>query len=524
MALLSPATPPKVSLVQVPEQPFNTAIAAARTCYSSRVITAQDVTATEQSRAQRDSIAQSTFEAGHHTVFQHASFTFVLEQVSRQVIWSLLHAHPFYNSEQVSQRYVEVKAGRYHVPALSDEARALYVQTVDEMHTTYKSLVEALTPTAAEAYFGVFPSRKRHAEKYGKDIKKKAQEIARYALPVATHAHLYHSITSLTLFRYWRLCQQLDVPDEARALIETMVAQVRALDVDLFKNVQDPMPLEDTLEFRVLKDLGVDPHGGGNGGAFCREFDEDLQGRTSRLWGYGADAERAVAQAVRDTLGLTRGQLDDDNAIERVLDPARNPYLGERLNLGTVAKLTRALNHASYTFRKKLSHTADSQDQRHRMTPASRPVLARQVDLGRVDVVIPPLLAQTPAGVERFHACMEKVWSAMRQLAETRVPAESWSYLLPNAFPVRFMETGDLLHHHHKWTTRLCFTAQEEIWRACVDEVEQVQQVHPRLGKWLLPPCGLRHRAETTPYCPEGSRYCGVPVWRKQMSEYLRVI
>src|SRR5687767_11491203 len=98
---LSPA--PKVTLVSVPGQPFNLAIAAARTCYSGRVITPDEVGATEKSREQRDRIAESTFEAGHHTVWQHANFTFALEQISRQVIWSFLHAHPFYNSEQVSQ-------------------------------------------------------------------------------------------------------------------------------------------------------------------------------------------------------------------------------------------------------------------------------------------------------------------------------------------------------------------------------------------------------------------------------------
>ena len=37
--------------------------------------------------------------------------------------------------------------------------------------------------------------------------------------------------------------------------------------------------------------------------------------------------------------------------------------------------MMRALNHASYVFEKRLSHTADSQDQRHRMVPASRPMM-----------------------------------------------------------------------------------------------------------------------------------------------------
>ena len=38
---------------------------------------------------------------------------------------------------------------------------------------------------------------------------KKAQEIARYVLPLATHAALYHTVLGLTLLRYWRLCADL---------------------------------------------------------------------------------------------------------------------------------------------------------------------------------------------------------------------------------------------------------------------------------------------------------------------------
>ncbi len=46
-----------------------------------------------------------------------------MENVSRQFLWTFLHSHPFYNSEQVSQRYVEVSKGNYAVPPLG-RARA----------------------------------------------------------------------------------------------------------------------------------------------------------------------------------------------------------------------------------------------------------------------------------------------------------------------------------------------------------------------------------------------------------------
>jgi hypothetical protein len=49
-------------------------------------------------------------------------FQFTLENVSRQFIWSFLHSHPFYNSEQVSQRYVTVGPDSVTVPPLKEPA------------------------------------------------------------------------------------------------------------------------------------------------------------------------------------------------------------------------------------------------------------------------------------------------------------------------------------------------------------------------------------------------------------------
>ena len=86
---------PRVTLRSAPAVPYDGAIAAARTCYSPRVIGTAEIT-----DKQRDSIGPLTFEGGHHTVFQHAHFEFGLENISRQFVWSVLHAYPFYNSEQ----------------------------------------------------------------------------------------------------------------------------------------------------------------------------------------------------------------------------------------------------------------------------------------------------------------------------------------------------------------------------------------------------------------------------------------
>jgi hypothetical protein len=256
---------------------------------------------------------------------------------------------------------------------------------------------------------------------------------------------------------------------------------------------------------------------------FREEFDASLGGLTSKLVDYSKEGEKMLAHAVREIFGLPTTALSDDEAIEAALDPSKNRYLGETLNVSTHSKLTRALFHPHYTFRKKLSHTGDSQDQRHRMTPASRPIL-RALTLDEPDYLVPVLIEQEPALARQFAEIMEKTWENIVKLGKLGVPDEFASYLLPNAVAVRFTESADLLNLHHKHAMRLCYNAQEEIWKASVEEARQVREIHPRIGKWLLPPCGLRSRAQTKPTCPEGERFCGVVVWKKDLNEYQRVI
>jgi len=242
------------------------------------------------------------------------------------------------------------------------------------------------------------------------------------------------------------------------------------------------------------------------------EFDTQLNGATSRLVGSTADAESVVAQAFRYVLGLSRSQMDDDRALDELLNPARNRYRLETLNVSMHSPMMRALEHASYTFLKKLSHTADSQDQRHRMVPGSRPLLTL-TDTRQPDFITPMLIRENSRALELYEQCMADAWSAKNELLNRGVPAEIALYLLPNAKSIRLVESGSLLHLLHKWTMRTCFNAQEEIYAASLDEIRQVQARHPRFGRHLGPPCVIRNGL-ASPRCTEGSHFCGVPVWR----------
>ncbi|HYV85959.1 MAG TPA: FAD-dependent thymidylate synthase [Patescibacteria group bacterium] len=531
---LSP--PPEVAISNAFVRPFDNVIATARTCYSpngivrdDQILGAPDAAPAEREERERrrDALARDLYQAGHHTTLQHAHFQFALSNVSRQFIWSFLHSHPFYNSEQVSQRYVAVKPGLYAIPPLPGPALAVYRETVEREHRAYEDLCGLLYRPASEAYYERYPSRRRHAERWDRDVRKKAQEVARYALPVATFAYLYHTISGVTLLRYWRVCRQPDAPLEQRLVVGRMVEELLRLDPAYQAILEGPIGADEMSEWRAMSDIEA-RDGGTAGGesrrrAFREEFDRSLGGRTSLLVDWPSRNEETLAQSVREVLGLPRARMTDDDAIALSMDPARNRHLGEALNLTTLSKLSRAMAHCHYTFRKKMSHAGDSQDQRHRMTPASRPILAAQIG-AEPDYEIPALVRTDPACERRYREAMEMAWDGIRRLLALGTPPEHALYLLPNAVSIRFTESGSLLDLHHKHAMRLCWNAQEEIWKASLDEALQIREVHPRIGSYLLPPCNLREMAGLTPICPEGRRYCGERVWTFPLEDYRRVI
>ncbi|HTS13786.1 MAG TPA: FAD-dependent thymidylate synthase [Candidatus Limnocylindrales bacterium] len=495
--------PPRVTLRNYFAHPFDSAIAAARTCYSPRLINPEEV-----NEKHRVNIGSATYFGGHHTVYQHAHFEFGLENVSRQFVWSFLHAHPFYNSEQQSQRYVRLDRPQAFVPeapGFGPAERAIYQKAVARAWQYYRELTEILQPGArailADIWHVSDMSHPKRVQKVDRQSEKRAIEVARYVLPVAAFTTMVHTVSGIVLHRLWRMHAASDTPTEARHVIGEMVARVREIDPQFFDRF-DNEPLEDPLEQQSP------PR---DGEAFAREFDSRLQGMTSRLIDYSPSAIEAMAGAYRAVLGLTCEECPDEEAIDSMLNPARNAYRRETLNIGVHAPLMRPLQHANFTFAKKISHTADSQDQRHRMVPGSRPLLTL-ADTRSPDYITPMLIRESPRAMEIYQRAMDEAWAAKNELLDRGVPREFALYLLPNAKAIRLVESGSLLHLLHKWTMRTCFNAQEEIYQASIEEVEQVRAAFPALGRYIGPPCYLR-AGISTPICTEGSHFCGVKVW-----------
>ncbi len=105
---------------------------------------------------------------------------------------------------------------------------------------------------------------------------------------------------------------------------------------------------------------------------------------------------------------------------------------------------------------------------------------------------------------------MRAAWDAKNRLLALGVPLEFALYVLPNAKTLRMVESGSLLALMHKWLMRTCFNAQEEIYLASMDELDAVRLLHPRLARFIGPPCVVRNGL-IAPRCTEGTHFCGDP-------------
>ncbi len=560
---------PTVRLVAFTAEPFNTAVASARTCYASefvfvgrlgpkgeatrlslhdalpdyadelahighlatpheeRLAAVRRLQAATGDPATREAleqfaelarkratggqrIAQSIYEAGHHTPFQHPTFIFALEDVSRNVVESFLHNHTFYNSEQQSQRYVEMGEAAVYTPAsIAGDAAAVrvYHDAVRGAWDAYHDLRERLVAANIKVMTAIGRIKGQSDAQIRSEAEKKAQEMARYVIPIGARTQLYHTISGIVLLRYVRMCEASGVPEEARLVVEQMVEAVRAVDPDFVQTIQETTrDREQQVEWSLPAGPPTPPRGP-SGGA-------------SELVNATPDAARLVAMALREILGVDQSEVSDGELLRRVLDPAVNGVWNDTLNTWDHSPALRALRHVHYTFRKRLSLTAYAQDQRHRLTPGTRPLLHRVV--GREpDVYVPDVVDQADGARAVYDEVVTQLWGAMWRLREAGVPAEDACYLLPNATMMTFTQSGDLLSFIHKWRLRLCFNAQKEIFEASLAELRHAQAVHPELTRFIGPPCSFvaaqqpaDKQDSVEACCPEGPRWCGVKVWK----------
>ena len=118
---------------------------AAKLCYSKSNI---DSLMQKSSARDQQSFLEKIMSSGHLSVFEHASFTFGIEGVSR-VLLAQLTRHRIASFSVQSQRYVSyAETFNYIIPpnikALGEEAVGEYERQMSQMHTWYQAWQQLL--------------------------------------------------------------------------------------------------------------------------------------------------------------------------------------------------------------------------------------------------------------------------------------------------------------------------------------------------------------------------------------------
>ena len=486
---------------------------AARTCYSgSGIVTSLDyVLGTEKHRATTDKVAASTLGSGHLTTRQHRTLSFGL-YLSRYLAW-VLHSQPFYNSEQVSERYVAMDETSLMVPGGD-----VFTSSGQELVLAYQRLKDILTPVARQLLRQRFPGRSisKWQTWLDSEAEKKAQEVARYILPWGFQTYMYFTITDLTLMRLHRLSLTYDIGAEATTLIRLMVELITSVDPSFADQITDPLPLESTPEYQLFASRLPDS------ALFGQKFDLRLHGHPVLVRPDPTNPFFQLADAIQDTLGFSREQLGDAEAVDMVLNPNRNPILSSTLGESVMHQLTQSLNQVVIRTLVRLSFAADSQFQRHRGFFHTRPVYSSIPDPDR-DIITPALIAYSQEARSVYREAIQTNNRFMQSLLEQGVPQHQINYLQVKGAVIRKRAALPLGYLYPFLKARTCLNAQEEIYAIAVSIIQQLQVIDPKLAAYFShpSPCGVRKLAGIGPHCPEGARYCGDPrMWSLPVDDY----
>ena len=331
------------------------------------------------------------------------------------------------------------------------------------MFEYYEILIEKLTPEIEK----ILPKFKK------KESIKKAQEFARYLLPLGMNAHLYHTINVVTALRYIASVKSIpEAKDEAKEFTSQLEKEMLKIDKDLepliefAKNAPSIFP-EINIE-KIKKEKNIKKN--------VEVFD---------IVDYDFELNENYAGVLR----LSNIWLD-----ESILG-SFNSYI-------------------------KLSLSADAQNQRHRRSPAVR---ARLEDIYKRDFYIPLVIKQNREIEKLYNEAVEYSYDFFESEKEKLGFGEA-AYALLNAHNIEIIEHDDFNEFIHKAQMRLCFNAQEEIFDITYKQVKALKEKGVSAADKFLPPCAIRKIQNLKPICPEGERFCGVKVWKVEFENYKRII
>jgi len=196
----------KVKLISYTPDPQRMVAMSARLCYSP--IGAEDLAET-MSEEQVTNLVSKIVEMEHLSTFEHVSFTFAVEGVSRVLSHQLVR-HRIASYSQQSQRYVSEHDFESIMPptiATNPIAKEKFENLMQTIRATYDELIA----------LGVH------------------KEDARYCLSNATETKIVVTMNARTLLHFFELRCCARAQWEIRGLAERMLVEVKKVAPQLFK-------------------------------------------------------------------------------------------------------------------------------------------------------------------------------------------------------------------------------------------------------------------------------------------------
>lgn len=205
--------------------------AAAKLCYSPAGI--EDI-CDKLDDESTSSFLNRLSSMNHESPFEHMSFTFGIEGVSRSLLAQLTR-HRIASYSVKSQRYVKEGSFSYVVPPYIEnnkEAKELYIKAMEDDQKTYDKLTEILFK---EHYDRLIKEGK--TEKEAKlTAEKTAIEDARFVLPNACETKIVATFNARSLFNFFhhRCCTRAQW--EIKALADEMLRLVKEVAPTVFES------------------------------------------------------------------------------------------------------------------------------------------------------------------------------------------------------------------------------------------------------------------------------------------------
>jgi len=196
----------KVVLLSYTKDAERLCAAAARSCYSPDPASEILEGVTEDKAG---GFIDKVVGMGHHSVIEHASYTFSLEGVSRSLTHQLVR-HRIASYSQQSQRYVSLLEPDYVTPGTiqSDpEANRIFEEAMQKAWEAYQQLV-AIVPV----------------------------EDARYVLPNACATNIVVTMNARELWHFFTLRTCRRAQQEIRTAAELMLKEVRRVSPSIFRD------------------------------------------------------------------------------------------------------------------------------------------------------------------------------------------------------------------------------------------------------------------------------------------------